>query len=268
MSDTQDNLVLRQRQMQQRQILAMMGIEQWVWPDSLTIKMDSIAAVEESSQLTVQQPVSADTMTDEALTYPANTYHDEQSTKIAKQDSPTVISDIVVSDRDDHSLASTVAIHDTEQQADIYDSMPKVTECLEPLVETFSTQLIIDSQLTVSPFDLQGGRYGDWVLIVDIKALNSDSQKLWQNINQALSISCETSSFPICAGMDTAELANASLAGYIFKLARREDIQVAALTVLPDGLEHPNFIVVPTLDEMLADSALKHDFWQQLSKPA
>src|SRR5699024_12185759 len=68
----------------------------------------------------------------------------------------------------------------------------------------------------VAPFDLQGGRYGDWVILVDIQSLNNDSQKLWQNITQALSISCETTSFPICEGMDTAELANASLAGYVF----------------------------------------------------
>ena len=118
----------------------------------------------------------------------------------------------------------------------------------------------------VAPFDLQGGRYGDWVILVDIQALNNDSQKLWQNITQALSISCETTSFPICEGMDTAELANASLAGYVFKIGRREEIKVAALTVLPDGLEHPNFTTVPTLDEMLKDSKLKRQLWEQLSK--
>ena len=101
--------------------------------------------------------------------------------------------------------------------------------------------------------------------MVDIQALNHDSQKLWQNITQALSISCETTSFPICEGMDTAELANASLAGYVFKIGRREEIKVAALTALPDGLEHPNLSTVPTLDDMLADSSLKRQLWEQLS---
>ena len=65
--------------------------------------------------------------------------------------------------------------------------------------------------------------------------------------------------------MDTAELANASLAGYIFKIGRSEEIKVASLTVLPDGLEHPNLTMVPTLDEMLADSSLKRQLWEQLS---
>ena len=117
----------------------------------------------------------------------------------------------------------------------------------------------------VAPFDLQGGRYGDWVILVDIQALNYDSQKLWKNITQALSISCETTSFPICEGMDTAELANASLAGYVFKIGRSEEIQVVTLTALPEGLEHPNLKTAPTLDEMLTDSNLKRQLWEQLS---
>lgn len=117
----------------------------------------------------------------------------------------------------------------------------------------------------VVPFDLQGGRYGDWVILVDIQALNNDSQKLWQNITQALSITCDTTSFPICEGMDTAELANASLAGYVFKIGRSEEIRVASLTELPEGLEHPNLTTAPTLDEMLADSNLKRQLWVQLS---
>jgi hypothetical protein len=65
--------------------------------------------------------------------------------------------------------------------------------------------------------------------------------------------------------MDTAELANASLAGYVFKIGRSEEIQVAALTALPEGLEHPNMTTVPTLDEMLKDSLLKRQFWETLS---
>ncbi|WP_254423090.1 hypothetical protein [Psychrobacter sp. DAB_AL32B] len=81
-------------------------------------------------------------------------------------------------------------------------------------------------------------------------------------------MTCETTSFPICEGMDTAELANASLAGYVFKIGRSEEIQVAALTLLPDGLEHPNLTTAPTLDEMLTDSRLKRQLWKLLSDSA
>ena len=122
-----------------------------------------------------------------------------------------------------------------------------------------------DSLKKVAPFSLQGGRYGDWVILVDIQALNSDSQKLWNNITQALSMTHETTSFPICAGMDTVELANASLAGYIFRIGLREEIKVAALTVLPEGLQHPNLMTVPTLDDMIADSDAKRQLWERIS---
>ena len=122
-----------------------------------------------------------------------------------------------------------------------------------------------DSLKKVAPFSLQGGRYGDWVILVDIQALNNDSQKLWNNITQALSMTHETTSFPICAGMDTVELANASLAGYVFRIGLREEIKVAALTVLPEGLQHPNLMTVPTLDDMIADSDAKRQLWERIS---
>ena len=103
--------------------------------------------------------------------------------------------------------------------------------------------------------------------MVDIQALDNHSQKLWQNICQALSLECETTSFPICEGMDTLELANASIAGYIFKIGRSDTIKVASLTPLPSGLRYANRVIVPTLAEMLEDAMLKQHLWQQLSKP-
>ena len=67
--------------------------------------------------------------------------------------------------------------------------------------------------------------------------------------------------------MDTLELANASIAGYIFKIGRSDTIKVASLTPLPSGLRYANRVIVPTLAEMLEDAMLKQHLWQQLSKP-
>ena len=187
--------------------------------------------------------------------------------------------------------ANEIGLHHSDQQSPVtysFDSTtPNISKpAVTSLVNTVVQQTAIDnvnntasfedgsfkeegfqeeSFTKVAPFDLQGGRYGDWVILVDIHALNHDSQKLWQNITQVLSISCETTSFPICEGMDTAELANASLAGYVFKIGRSEEIQVVTLTALPEGLEHPNRTTAPTLDEMLTDSNLKRQLWEQLS---
>ena len=291
MSDIQDPLIVLQHRMQQRQILAMMGINQWVQPSSKTLSIAGISAPALLEQTTAN-PILANPSISSAITT------EQPSIESSNIESPNInaISDMV----DDGSInhyyddANEIALHHSDQQSPVtysFDSTtpnalniskPAVTSFVDTVVQQTSIADINDASSfgngsfkeegfqeesfkKVAPFDLQGGRYGDWVILVDIQALNHDSQKLWQNITQALSISCETTSFPICEGMDTAELANASLAGYVFKIGRSEEIKIAALTVLPDGLEHPSVTTVPTLDEMLADSSLKRQLWEQLS---
>ena len=296
MSDTQDPLIVLQHRMQQRQILAMMGINQWVQLGSDTINVANISApvivdtvvqsvsshtaieslnVEQSSiDDDVNNDVSAmDAAETAALNNSAvnsasisnasinSDYFDDNDTTLSPPSEPnpvtyrfdTTNTDTVIPDTVNPNPAVKPLAERTERSVAAFDEQVQ------------STDRYSDNSLKVAPFNLQGGRYGNWVVLVDIQALNKDSQKLWSNITQALSITCETTSFPICDGMDTAELANASLAGYVFKIGRSEDIQVAALTALPDGLEHPNLTTVPTLDEMLADSRLKRQFWEQLS---
>ena len=299
MSDIQDPLIVLQHRMQQRQILAMMGINQWVQPSSETLSIADISAPTLPEQTTANSTLSnASTPSNAAASSATSTEQPSiESSNIASSniESPNInaISDML-DDESNHSYddANETGLSHSDPQSPVtyhFDSTAPVISkpAVTSLVNTVVQQSAIDNVNNavsfedssskennfkddifkkVAPFDLQGGRYGDWVILVDIQALNNDSQKLWQNITQALSISCETTSFPICEGMDTAELANASLAGYVFKIGRREEIKVAALTVLPDGLEHPNFTTVPTLDEMLKDSKLKRQLWEQLSK--
>ncbi|WP_394123523.1 DNA polymerase III subunit psi [Psychrobacter nivimaris] len=297
MSDTQDPLTVLQRRVQQRQILAMMGINQWVQPESETINMTDIATasvkpsnidstdIESNNNEVVASVGVVDTVDQPTDGYHINDYNtngyvtDEYGTDLqatteqtASEQSPVTYSfDSVDSNTVSSSAGSNY--HDIPSTA---SNQTAVTSTSSPIEQpqfaqstfpqsTSDDSINDDSLKKVAPFDLQGGRYGDWVILVDIKALDSDSQKLWQNITQALSITCETTSFPICDGMDTAELANASLAGYIFRIGRSEEIQVAALTALPDGLQHPNLTTVPTLEEMLADSDAKRQLWEQIS---
>ncbi|QOD11704.1 DNA polymerase III subunit psi [Psychrobacter sp. 28M-43] len=306
MSDTQDPLTVLQRRVQQRQILAMMGINQWVQPESETINMADIAtALVEQSNIdatdiesnnnevasarivdTVDQPTDGYDINDyNANGYVADEYEtDLQATteEMASEQSPVTYSfdsvdsntvsssaassNIVSSSTGSnyHDIPSIASNHTVAVSTNAPIEQPQFPQSSFPQ-STSDDSINDDSLKKVAPFDLQGGRYGDWVILVDIKALNSDSQKLWKNITQALSITCETTSFPICDGMDTAELANASLAGYIFRIGRSEEIQVAALTALPDGLQHPNLTTVPTLEAMLADSDAKRQLWEQIS---
>lgn len=293
MSDIQDPLIVLQHRMQQRQILAMMGINQWVQPSSETMNIADISAPTLPEQTTANSTLS-NASTPSNATASSATSTEQPSLASSNIESPNInaISDMV-DDESNHSYddANETGLSQSDQQSPVtysFDSTaPDISKpAVTSLVNTVVQQTAIDNVNNASsfedssfkennfkddsfkkvvPFDLQGGRYGDWVILVDIQALNNDSQKLWQNITQALSISCETTSFPICEGMDTAELANASLAGYVFKIGRREEIKVAALTALPDGLEHPNLSTVPTLDDMLADSSLKRQLWEQLS---
>ena len=295
MSDSQDPLVILQQRMQQRQILAMMGINQWVQPSSETINVADISAPALSdptiSNIAIQSIASDTTTQQPSISQPTTERPSVDSANIDHSDIETAdsISGIVENESSINHYPDDAHEPDLsypDQQSPVtYSFDTSVADisntAVTPLIDTVIQQAAIsninnandfkddvfkeESFKKVVPFDLQGGRYGDWVILVDIQALNNDSQKLWQNITQALSITCETTSFPICEGMDTAELANASLAGYVFKIGRSEEIQVAALTPLPEELEHPNLTIVPILDEMLADNRLKRRFWEQLS---
>ena len=286
MSDIQDPLVVMQHRMQQRQILAMMGINQWVQPSSETMNIADISAPALIEQITAN-PTLANASTSSATTteQPSVESYNIESSNI------DAISGMVDDESINHYYddANETGLIQPEPQSPVtysFDSTapdvskPAVTSLVDSIVEQTAIADINntesfeadsfkeDSFKKIVPFDLQGGRYGDWVVLVDIQALNNESQKLWQNIMQALSITCETTSFPICEGMDTAELANASLAGYVFKLGRSEEIKVAALTALPEGLEHPNLTTVPTLEEMLTNNKLKRQLWERLSSPS
>ena len=283
MSDIQDPLVVLQHRMQQRQILAMMGINQWVQPSSETMNIADISAPALLEQTTAN-PTLANASTSSATT----TEQPSVESSNIKSSNIDAISGMVDDESINHYYddANETGLIQPEPQSPVtysFDttapevSKPAVTSLVDTIVEQTAIADINntesfeadsfkeDSFKKIVPFDLQGGRYGDWVVLVDIQALNNESQKLWQNITQALSITCETTSFPICEGMDTAELANASLAGYVFKLGRSEEIKVAALTALPEGLEHPNLTTVPTLEEMLTNNKLKRQLWEQLS---
>ena len=296
MSDIQDPLIVLQHRMQQRQILAIMGINQWVQPSSETLSIADISAPALPDAVAANASIVAShsnaTASTTSTERPSIEFSNNESSHITSPNIHAISG--MVDDESNHSYddANETGLSHSDQQSPViysFDSTaPDISKpAVTSLVNTVVQQSAIDNVNNavsfedssskennfkddifkkVAPFDLQGGRYGDWVILVDIQALNNDSQKLWQNVTQALSISCETTSFPICEGMDTAELANASLAGYVFKIGRREEIKVAALTVLPDGLEHPNLTTVPTLDEMLKDSKLKRQLWEQLSK--
>ena len=295
MSDIQDPLNVLQRRVQQRQILAMMGINQWVRPESSTVNIADITidSVEHSNSGSIDTESASAGAAVETVVQPTSGYdtndsyssdHDDVNDdahglgiheQAATEQSPVTysfdsVSNEISATSDAPRLHNSPDIESNQTAAFFIDEVVQSTTApIAPQQLSQSSHnsdsVNDDSLKKVAPFSLQGGRYGDWVILVDIQALNSDSQKLWNNITQALSMTHETTSFPICAGMDTVELANASLAGYVFRIGLREEIKVAALTVLPEGLQHPNLMTVPTLDDMIADSDAKRQLWERIS---
>lgn len=295
MSDIQDPLNVLQRRVQQRQILAMMGINQWVRPESSTVNIADITidSVEHSNSGSIDTESASAGAAVETVVQPTSGYdtndsyssnHDDVNNdahglgiheQAATEQSPVTysfdsVSNEISATSDAPRLHNSPDIESNQTAAFFIDEVVQSTTApIAPQQLSQSSHnsdsVNDDSLKKVAPFSLQGGRYGDWVILVDIQALNSDSQKLWNNITQALSMTHETTSFPICAGMDTVELANASLAGYVFRIGLREEIKVAALTVLPEGLQHPNLMTVPTLDDMIVDSDAKRQLWERIS---
>ncbi|GAB2636157.1 MULTISPECIES: DNA polymerase III subunit psi [Psychrobacter] len=295
MSDIQDPLSVLQRRVQQRQILAMMGINQWVRPESSTVNIADITidSVEHSNSGSIDTESASAGAAVETVVQPTSGYdtndsyssnHDDVNNdahglgiheQAATEQSPVTysfdsVSNEISATSDAPRLHNSPDIESNQTAAFFIDEVVQSTTApIAPQQLSQSSHnsdsVNDDSLKKVAPFSLQGGRYGDWVILVDIQALNSDSQKLWNNITQALSMTHETTSFPICAGMDTVELANASLAGYVFRIGLREEIKVAALTVLPEGLQHPNLMTVPTLDDMIVDSDAKRQLWERIS---
>lgn len=281
MSETPDIPRSLQQQIQQRQILTMMGVKQWVQSDSPTIDIaELIAASATRTEPILDEGQDVEKKTDSnAFNQPTTDFDDQdslvQNYRLKNKNDSNIVSVIIpttatTNDSTVHDAVQnavqtipSASSNDDDKIAETHDD--RVNEPANDHSNGHANEREQISADKIAPFDLQGGRYKDWVLLVDIQALSQSSQKLWQNIVQALLLELETGSFPICEGMDTSELANASFAGYIFRIGRTEQVKIAALTELPEGLIHPNIKSVPSLDKMLADSTQKRELWQQLA---
>ncbi len=136
---------------------------------------------------------------------------------------------------------------------------------------------ITDNRQKIRPFHIQAMVYRHWLLLVELTELqkNIEMQTLWDNICQVLAEAVDQLRFPLITDatilnssaepMDTVQLANASLAGFIFRMMKTEQVKLAKLTPLAEGLYDERFVDVPTLKQMLTEPKSKRQFWQTLS---
>lgn len=234
---------------QQRQILAQMGVDCWVTHNTQKkfVTIDELLDLLDVNQLVKNQQT-------------INLYS-QADTQANNQINSQVLDDQVLDDQvktadDAMDIAQPVPEHKASTELNLAADLAKTEQKLVPQ----STQ---DSKLVV-PFELQGVSFANWVLLVDMETIAEQELTLWNNICRALQLDIQTIKFPLISNHNTVEVANAALTGFIFRLAKSEKINIANLTQLPDGVEDKRLASLPTLQQMLGNPASKQAFWQAL----
>lgn len=275
-----------QRQVYQRQILAMMGVTPWVSRDAARLPIEFAsrqtdlgsaagmdAAVTEPQLLKhPKQLIAAEASNDavdlDVIQPASESVIGGAHPDIAADDSKALATQPEVENREhaikgpNRTLNLTTKASSSQAPVSVGEG-DGVTD--NPLAYKDANDNS-EQQIAVAPFTLQGVSYNNWVLLVDLANLNERSQILWQNLQQGLSLLPDQLSFPFCETMSTLDMANASLAGFVFKLGNSERVQVSALTELPEGLDHERMLRTPLLDEMIAEPKLKRQLWQLISQ--
>lgn len=275
-------MMTQQRQAQRRQILAMMGVTPWVGREAVTADLQDIlaAAPESNTAESLSMATAAVTPSSPATDLATTPTNSSLNSGASAASDSTVITNSPVSGSGDEGSAYTDSGYEDSGYPPMPDDITPNNNPFDPQfgyfdnnsTATANTPVVSSSdfsdeeeaQIPIEPFTLQGIRYNNWVLLVDSAALSAMGQKLWQNMQVGLSSRCDSLAFPFCKTMSTLDMANASLAGFVFKLGGSEHIQVAALTELPEGLDHEQMVRAPLLEEMLSEPAQKRQLWQLL----
>ena len=264
---------------QQRQILAMMGLDIWVQRDCATTKVDYQTFAEQhkansEAQLQSLQALMSETGVDQVTVEGAKEVGNVSLE--AQLQSPVAVSTKAVVSPDQDQTTVALDNDKAQKSSAVSENQTVNNDPIQALKQKFdasenkSTQLkvnLADSLEQVAPFEVIGAHFKDWVLLADVSVFRDENTlRLWENIISGLSISPQLLKFPICPEISDKESANASVAGFIFSLAKNHEIKVAALTPMPKGIEHPQLEKVPYLIEMLEDSGLKKQLWQVLNQ--
>ena len=292
-----------QREVQRRQILSMMGVTPWVDREAPCKNVQDILAANTQNRQNTETLIGKTLQQNIPSSIVQGSANNEQSDSVSSVNPVANLSQYSTEARNQQSLSAVNresstqptsseiygeynSYEDHEIYATTYADEPPVAKADhsaksargssgDELNDTFSTDFKADFddnldnesaiEVAIEPFTLQGLKYNGWVLLVDVASLSTQTLKLWQNMQVGLSTTIDQLSFPFCKSMSTLDMANASLAGFVFKLGGSEQLQVAALTELPEGLDHAQMVRTPLLEEMLAEPAQKKQLWQLLS---
>lgn len=277
------------RQIQRRQILTMMGVTPWISSQTPTCSIDEVLAAA-AAPVTIEASTSVSDGTDRSSaadigeTKPATFVSDAISPvqngadvaaevdRAARQQALEADSEIsggYFSEGFDEALvgdpsASVKTLPSQGNAAKDNSAKDNPAEVKPTAAKSLADLEKGDLSPPIAAFTLQGIGFNGWVLLVDKSQLQPQAQQLWQQMQLGLSLSAEQLTFPFCQSMCTQDMANASLAGFIFKLGRSDQVQVAALTELTEGLDDERLVRLPLLEEMVRQPSLKRQLWQIL----
>lgn len=255
---------------QQRQILAMMGLDIWVQRNRLSHKVDYQVLVEQQDKRLKEGPklsskqaeVKKDNYASDnakSIKVNAELINDGHQNTLSQKEGAGDLDKTRTPTRTQLEAKEKPSTHDPIQTL-----KQKLIVCEAQIAEDKAS--IANSLEQVAPFEIVGFYFKGWVLIADAQLLQDEQQlALWENIANALSSTPQVLKFPICTGISDKEAASASVAGFIFFLAKTHEVKVAALTPLPQGIDYPKLRDMPHLLQMLEDSDLKRQLWQTLS---
>ena len=268
MEDMMTHAQYQTRRIQNRHILAQLGVMLWADRGSSTVSLTPKAAPPEAPKALAHQtdPVSVPAVNNRDVKL-------EPSSKAAKN--PRQIIDTLLK-----ATAKTKENLTTDAlSADIK---------AKPIAEQSSA---IDSQNTVAAhaieFHLQAIIYRQWLILVDSDALDTAGRELWMSLNQAIKNQAQRSGaafytktldYPLFTedgNTASVSTANTSLKGFIFgcMIMANQLRHMAVLTTLPDYLMLDSIHQITLhkryqINDMLMHADIKKQFWQLIHSPS
>ncbi|MDO4699650.1 MAG: hypothetical protein Q4A69_03040 [Moraxella sp.] len=130
-------------------------------------------------------------------------------------------------------------------------------------------------------YQMQGVRFGHWVLVADMTLMDSEARFLWSSLTQALGVQaqsaavlyhCHQTHYPLLPDAEhhSLALARQTFLGFMLRLlffggVNIQEVKVAFLTPLTAGVDYTKHVHhLPSIDEMLKNPQLKKQLWTTL----
>lgn len=177
------------------------------------------------------------------------------------------------------SVAQNVKLPSKPQASSVVEISKQAPQATtKPQRQSETSKSALPAHLDVR-FALQGVRFGQWVLIVDVLMMNRDEQSLWQSLKNALSNQANHQpittfyreiTYPLIknefrsdVGLNPAQYTfDGFVIGLCVSAGQHQAVQVAFLTDMPTAIITQTTQSLPNIHQMMMNPTLKKQFWQ------